>query len=122
MAIDEDLLYQLVAERLKRARGAAGLSQERLATKLGMSRTSIVNIEAGRQRPPLHVLWEMAEHLGTELRLLIPRRAEYQENGAPLELDADTVEKIEEAASGDPATRRDLTDFISRAVSRTEDS
>lgn len=121
MAFDEDLLYKLVGDRVRRARRNTGISQAKLAKQLGMSRVSIVNIEAGRQRPPLHVLWAIADHLGTEVALLIPRTDEYRANGAPLKLDPDTIERIEEAASGDPATRRDLTQFIARAVTRAKE-
>jgi hypothetical protein len=36
----------------------------------------MVNIEAGRQRAPLHLLWQIAELLGSDLTLLIPSRDE----------------------------------------------
>lgn len=121
MPVDEDLLYQLVGERVKRARRSTGMSQRVLAERLDMSRTSIVNIEAGRQRPPLHVLWHIAEILETDAELLIPRHDEYRENGEPVSLTAETIEKIQQAASGDPSTRRDLTRFIERAVARGEE-
>lgn len=121
MSVDEELLYTLVGERVRRARQAAGLSQAKLARNLGMSRTSIVNIEAGRQHPPLHVLWDVADQLGTELSLLIPRADEYRVNGAPVKLDPETIEKIEQAASGDPDTRRDLTRFIAKALTRVKE-
>jgi transcriptional regulator with XRE-family HTH domain len=121
MGVDENLLYQMVGERVKRARKAAGLSQAKLAKKLGMSRTSVVNIEAGRQRPPLHVLWNIAEHVRTEPALLVPRLDEYEAIGKPVKLDADTIEQIERAASGDPATRRDLTRFIANARARAKE-
>lgn len=116
--MDEGRLYRLVGERVKRARMSAGLSQAKLAKKLGMSRTSVVNIEIGRQRPPLHVLWDIATYLGTEVVLLIPSEAEYLDDAEPLKLDPETVARIEQAASGDSATRRDLTQFIARAVAR----
>lgn len=122
MAVDEDLLYQLIGERIRRARQSTPLSQARVAKKLGMSRASIVNIEAGRQRAPVHVLWQIAELLGTEVRLLIPAQADYQQNGEPLRLDPDVIRKIEEAANGDPTTRRDLTRFIAQATASTEEN
>jgi transcriptional regulator with XRE-family HTH domain len=59
-----------------RARDAQRLSQDKLATRLGISRASIVNIEAGRQHAPLNLLWKIAELLGVELTTLIPQRAE----------------------------------------------
>jgi transcriptional regulator with XRE-family HTH domain len=117
MALDEALLYRLVGEKVRaaRLRAAPSLSQEKLARRLGVSRASVVNIEAGRQRPPLHVLWQIAEALNTELTFLIPRQSEYQVGAEPVRLDAQVVSQIEKAASGDAATRRKLTDFISAA-------
>jgi transcriptional regulator with XRE-family HTH domain len=121
MTVNVDLLYEMIGDRVKRARQSAGVSQAKLAKKLGMSRTSVVNIEAGRQRAPLHVLWQIGEILGTEPILLVPRLDEYHENGEAMNLDPATIEKIERAASGDPATRRELTRFIERAVARAGD-
>lgn len=119
MSVDAERLYRIVGERIRRSRGRIkGMSQAKLASKLGISRASIVNIEAGRQRAPLHLLWEIAEHLETELYLLVPRQREYQEDAEPVKLDPGTIAEIERAASGDPATRRDLTRFIVKAKER----
>jgi transcriptional regulator with XRE-family HTH domain len=116
MAPDEQLLYRLVGERIRiaRQRHAPPMSQAQLAEKLKLSRASIVNIEAGRQRPPLHVLWQIAEVLGTELSLLIPSQAEYIKHEEAVELDEQTAAQIEAAASGDVTTRRLLTEFVGR--------
>ena len=73
---DFDELYGEVGRRLRQARVTQGLSQEKLARQLGISRASVVNIEAGRQRAPLHLLWQFSEALGTDLSLLVPRREE----------------------------------------------
>lgn len=120
MALDEELLYRLVGERVRAARQRLepSFSQAQLAERLDMSRTSIVNIEAGRQRPPLHVLWRIADALETELALLVPDRAEYVARGKPVALDEQTVAEIEEAAEGDAATGQLLTEFVSRVRSR----
>lgn len=119
---DDDLLYQAVGEKIRhvRERSKPKISQAQLANRLGISRASIVNIEAGRQHAPLHVLWQIAEILGTELVLLIPRRDELLETQAPIKLDEQTISQIEIAANGDPETRRQLTGFISRAKARME--
>ncbi len=69
---DFDELYRELGRKIRQARERQGerLSQDALAKQLGISRASIVNIEAGRQRTPLHLLWQIAELLGTELTLL----------------------------------------------------
>jgi len=66
------LLYGFVGDLVRQKRTQIGVSQEELAGKIGLARVSVVNIERGRQRPPLHVLWLIAEVLGVELRDLIP--------------------------------------------------
>ena len=122
MSIDQATLYQLLGTRIRTARARVGMSQAKLAEKLGMSRTSVVNIEAGRQHPPLHVVWSIAEELHTDVALLLPSQSEYEKEVEPIELDAKTIAKIEAAASGDPRTRRDLTAFIGRAKSSAKEA
>lgn len=112
---EHDRLYRLIGDRIRQAREAIGMTQTALAAKLDLSRVSIVNIERGRQRAPVHVLWQIGEQLGTEPAALIPRQHEYLEAGDGVHLDADTVAQIETAAKGDPATNRKLTEFIKMA-------
>jgi transcriptional regulator with XRE-family HTH domain len=120
--MDESLLYQMVGEKIRSARERLNprLSQAKLAEKLKITRVSVVNIEAGRQRPPLHLLWKIAEALDTEVALLLPRQQEYAEAGEPLRLDEKAIALIEEVANGDSATKRHLTHFVSRALSKAK--
>jgi transcriptional regulator with XRE-family HTH domain len=67
--------YREFGRRLARARQDSGLSQELLGQRVALSRTSIVNIEKGRQRVPLHMLIEMADALGIASTELLPRKA-----------------------------------------------
>lgn len=48
------------------------MSQEGLAKRVGLSRTSITNIEQGRQQVPLHMIYTFADALGVELTALLP--------------------------------------------------
>lgn len=52
---------------LKRLRNAAGLRQEDLADKIGLNRTSVANMEAGRQATPWPKLILLADALGVSL-------------------------------------------------------
>ncbi len=117
MTLNDQLIYQLVGEHIRAARQrfVPPMSQVQLAEKIGVSRASVVNIEAGRQRPPLHVLWQITDALGLELIDLIPSHAEYAKLQEPGELDEQMVAQIEEAAGDDATTRQLLTDFVSRA-------
>jgi transcriptional regulator with XRE-family HTH domain len=111
-------LYRLLGDRICRARQALKLSQAKLARAVGLNRVSIVNIEKGRQRPSLHVLWEIGRALGVEPSSLIPKERDLDELDSGVHLDADTVTKIQDATKGDPLATRRLTDFIRMAQSR----
>jgi transcriptional regulator with XRE-family HTH domain len=63
--------YREFGERVRRARGER-FSQAELARRIGMSRGSIANIEAGNQRVPLHVLTVLARELSVEPVSLLP--------------------------------------------------
>lgn len=112
----DDLLYQAIGEKIRVARNDMKLSQAELADRLQISRASVVNIEAGRQRPPLHLVWRIAEHLNTELVFLIPRSNELKNQ--EVLLDEDTIAQIETAANGDPFVKKSLVEFINRAKSK----
>jgi transcriptional regulator with XRE-family HTH domain len=54
------------------AREEAGLKQVDLADRIGLKRTSVTNIEAGRQQIQLHTLWQIADALGVTVGALLP--------------------------------------------------
>jgi transcriptional regulator with XRE-family HTH domain len=66
------LFYRHFGQLLAEARRKKGISQELLADELGLSRTSITNIEKGRQPIQLHTLYCIARLLGVELKDLLP--------------------------------------------------
>ena len=117
---DFDDLYGEVGRKLRQARVTQGLSQERLAQQLGISRASVVNIEAGRQRAPLHLLWQFSEALATDLSLLIPRREELSPAAKEATLDPAMVKQIREAANHDSDAVKVLTRFASKLKATIE--
>lgn len=70
---EKERFYRSIGNNIKEARLEANLKQEAFANFLGLSRASIVNIEKGRQHPPIHLLWEMARILNTTLIALLPK-------------------------------------------------
>src|SRR5690349_3333650 len=72
MAINDDLLYQHIGEQIKRIRQESNMSQEELANKVGVTRTSITNIERGFQKLPLHLLYNICEVLNVEAISFLP--------------------------------------------------
>jgi transcriptional regulator with XRE-family HTH domain len=69
-------LYRTIGQKIRVARRARNMSQARLAELLDMSRASIVNIEAGRQRLPIDLLYDIADIFRIEARSLLPDNAE----------------------------------------------
>jgi len=67
-----DDFYPEFGRRVRLARRRAHLSQDALGRLTGMNRTSITNIEAGRQRIPLHLLVSFATALDVEPMELLP--------------------------------------------------
>ena len=60
-----------VAERLREAREAAGLSQGQVAKKLEMHRPTITEIEAGRRKVPAQELEQFAELYGVSIEWIV---------------------------------------------------
>src|SRR5947208_7866674 len=65
-------IYHEVGRRLRKAREAARLTQDALAKRVGLCRTSITNIECGRQHIPLHTLYLLASAVGATATQLLP--------------------------------------------------
>lgn len=68
----DQLFYRQFGQLLAQVRRKKGMSQEFLADELGLSRTSITNIEKGRQPIQLHSLYRIARLLSVELKELLP--------------------------------------------------
>lgn len=68
-----DKYYQVIGERIALRRKAIKIRQEDLAKLIGLSRGAISNIEGGRQCPPIHTLYKIAEALNTDMHELLPK-------------------------------------------------
>jgi len=73
---NRNLLYAEFGNRLAAARKRRRLSQAALGTLTGFSRTSITNIERGRQAVQLHHLYTFASVLGVLVEELCPKQTE----------------------------------------------
>lgn len=73
MNVDERELYRTVGRQLRERRETLKLSQNTIADDVGVQRTSITNIESGRQKPPLHLLYSICLALKIELADVLPK-------------------------------------------------
>jgi transcriptional regulator with XRE-family HTH domain len=64
--------YRDIGLRLRHARKNRGLTQEELAAQLEMPRPSYANVERGRTRVTVDILWRAAVLLGVPLQKLVP--------------------------------------------------
>lgn len=67
-----DALYSRFGSRLRTARKDAGLTQQDLAERVGLTRTSITNIESGAQHISLHQLYLLAAAVGLPPAEMLP--------------------------------------------------
>ena len=69
----QTIFYETIGEKIREARKLRNLNQDILADKLGISRVSLGNIEAGKQRVPLHVLLDICESLNVTMNDIVPQ-------------------------------------------------
>jgi DNA-binding XRE family transcriptional regulator len=76
--LEDARLYELIGRRLREARERKRphVTQEDLARAIGLERTSISNIESGKQRAPLHILYRICALLGADVTDVLPRFSE----------------------------------------------
>lgn len=65
--LDPAAFYAELGARVKAARVRCGITQTELAAALGLTRSSIANLEGGRQHPPIHTIVELAGLLDFEV-------------------------------------------------------
>jgi transcriptional regulator with XRE-family HTH domain len=89
--VSRPTFYKDLGRRIKAERVKKGFTQESVAAAVGLSRTSLTNIEGGRQRLLMHTFAEIADALGTEMRELLPKKARAAEEMG-LKLDSLPIE------------------------------
>jgi len=63
----------MLGEQLRRARKAAGLTQEQVAFKANLDRTYISQLEHDKKSPTVDVLFRLCEALGVQAARIIAR-------------------------------------------------
>lgn len=85
------------------------MTQDDVATRVGLSRTSITNIEQGRQHVTLHVLYALADAIGSKPSDLLP------DSSVLLQRDNELDKTLEKKALS-----MEEKDWIQRLVSKTK--
>ncbi|MEO1211115.1 MAG: helix-turn-helix transcriptional regulator [Cyanobacteria bacterium J06638_20] len=71
-SLNKDLFYVDLGKKIRAVREERKLTQEALASLLSITRTSVTNIEKGRQKMFLHTFLEITQVLGVSLDVLMP--------------------------------------------------
>ncbi len=116
--LSEPTIRRLCADlgaRVKAARRQAELSPKELAALVGLSRSSIANLESGRQRVPIHIIWNLADALGVSVVDLMPepeRRA-----SVPKPALNRVLKQEPRLAEVSPAGKRRVKEFVETKLS-----
>jgi transcriptional regulator with XRE-family HTH domain len=62
---DQESLYAEIGRKIRKKRDALGMTQQQLSSLVGLTRTSITNIERGTQKLLVHTLIDFARALQT---------------------------------------------------------
>jgi len=83
MSSFNSVLYSILGQRIKERREEMGFSQQDLATIISkiylLKRSSISNIERGKQQPPLHIIYEICKSLNLDVQTILPTYSEVQQ-------------------------------------------
>jgi transcriptional regulator with XRE-family HTH domain len=104
-----DHFYTTVGNRVRRARAGRGMTQSALAQRIGFTRSSVANLEAGRQRIALHLFVQIARALDCEPAKLIPAIT------GTSRVDDTMLEELTEHLADTPETTRE---FVRGAVAQ----
>ncbi len=103
-------LYEILGQRVRQVRERQQLKQEDLATRVGVSRATITQVENGQQKVHLQSLYLIAAALGAAIADILPTVGELSST------DRDILSRV----SNDPNLKDDeraaLTEFFGRLV------
>ena len=74
--MDSKLIYQHIGLKIQYYRKQMGLSQKYIAEKIGLQRTSLVNIEKGIQKISVDKLYYLVDILNIKISDLLPENTE----------------------------------------------
>lgn len=105
--------YNDLGERIKVERLRQRISQEELASYLGLTRSSIINLEKGRHRPSVYQLLQIAGMLNIEYTELIPIGLRLNKNTTTNTELKDKVQSLLNPLEFDDKAKNAVLDFLS---------
>jgi transcriptional regulator with XRE-family HTH domain len=108
MAFDRPGFDKEVGLRLRLARKRRGVTQADIAAKIGVPRATYANMESGRQRIPVDILWRAAVVLSVSISALVPEPLNVRSPHEPLLPFSDALFGKPAAASESPTAMTSL--------------
>lgn len=108
-----EIFYNDLGEKIKVERLRQRISQEELANYLGLTRSSIINLEKGRHRPSVYQLIQIAAMLNIEYTKLIPVALQVNRNTTTNKELKEKVQSILDPGEFDDKAKNAVLDFLS---------
>lgn len=106
------MIYNEIGKRIQKARDEAGLSQEELASRLGLTQAALSNYELGKRRLHLANLKSMAKALNKPISYFIEEPGDAPDPREEERLDETISEMISLLGEMPDDERKYLLDFI----------
>lgn len=101
-----EAFYRLLGGAIRRRRNAIGMTQATVASRAGLLRTTVANIERGRQAVLVHQLVDIARVLGSAPESLLPTVSHRTAGPAPAEVIPEQIKVLLERLDAEPHERR----------------
>lgn len=72
MEVNEYDLYKYIGKQIRERRKSLDINQEEVALAIGLTRTSVTNMETGIQKPQLTALYRLCRLFNIEVSELLP--------------------------------------------------
>lgn len=104
------ILYQILGANIKSRREELNMNQNELGKKVDIGRASISNIEKGRQKPPLSVIYKICHELDVDVHSILPTYIEI-ENELNFEKES-SFKKLFDHYDLDENTQKEIDDLF----------
>ena len=94
--IPSTVIYKFIGAKVQSFRKKAGLTQSKLAEVVSLDRSSITNIENGRQKILAHTVYHLAAALGIEPENLLPAKRDLAKLVKPEKYELDKLKNKNE--------------------------
>jgi len=108
-----DIFYSVIGEKIKVERLRKRISQEELGDFLGLTRSSVINLEKGRHRPSIYQVLQIAGMLNIDYTQLIPIALDVNKNTTTNEELKDKVQSSLDPNEFDDHAKSAVLDFLS---------